>query len=330
MIITCLRHFLMGTIISVGACFLGAGFTWWHQGAPLACDLVYSWFIHFNGFFIGGTTFGLVTYIFSTRRLVTNHLNNILVMDETTLNIVLPAYPRSRNLVKIFLILSPIWMFGVYILWRSEYPLCGFARIFLAVGSMSTYVVGTVVLAHVIEIIRLFYVIEKNRSSLRLTANASQMEYDNLNSYFVVSSIFMLSALLLCFRGTLTANFENPDVKTFFLYPLMAYLPPCLLFGFYPRFAIADLIKQDAVRKVEELAKRMRGTGKTKQQSPRDILETENLIADLRGKLVAEARKSSVLGTKDAPSFVLALLLVWQFIVSHDPVTKEFFLELFK
>jgi len=320
-------------LVSAILCSLGAILTAYLQGPHVALGLIDSWLFKFDGILVGGTGYGLLFFIRRYGNTVLAQLTNIVQAPASLAPELLRYSSRSLSWRWCALISVPLTTAGGILLWECGFPLEGFAKIYLALCTISIYVVASCILTFLIFMLALFRFIEensRNHQGVRFSSKSgsSHMELETLDSFFVITATMGLIAIYVGFRGTLTANFvgENDFYRRLLIMPVIFYLPAALLYSFYPRYVMRRMRERDIMITLDQFEQRAEEAGfKTVVAE----LEYRKLLLDLKEKLRAETNASAILGFKDAPSLTISLLIVIQFLTNQDPAVSEFLQNIF-
>jgi hypothetical protein len=319
-------YVLVFMLISCVLSAFGAIITYYLQSSDMAVEFIKSWIYYFNGIIIGGTGWGVAFFVLKHGKATFNNLSNLLIFRDDELQSLLFEYNRSTSWKRLALLGLPLTLIGCFILWKCGYPLHGFAKVYLALFSMSLYMVGSFMLFYFIFTIRFFMLFEKNNAA-KFRALISPMDMDNFNSFFIITSTIGAFAIYFAFRGTLTANFSIPDpfFKKLLIYPIIVYFPTGIMFTFYPRYVLKKI---NDVEINDELGKLSIYSDKIKNDdnlSIKEKLEIEQIIRELKTKLQTESKQFPLISVKDYPSLTLLILIAIQFIFQKDPVISGFF-----
>jgi hypothetical protein len=331
MLASSLFYLLGCALLSAGLCVLGVLLTYFIQNEATALGLMNAWVVEFNGILVGATGYGLLLFVRAKGKAILAQLNNLLEVPEEHAKKLLALHHRTTSWFWTNLISIPITIAGAIILWNCQFPLTGFARIYLAACSISVYYVASSILAFFVYTLALFSYIESQSQqglAARFTGKRQAgMDLETIDSFFVISSTIGVLAIYLGFRGTLTANFVNtPEVfKSLLILPAILYLPATLCFSFYPRYVLRKIAECDILCRIEEFER----DADFKSSTLKDGLELRKLILELKEKMVGEYRASPLLSIKDAPSLTISILLILQFAFQKDSVVSDFLTNLF-
>ena len=333
MIARALWNIVLFCILSLGVGILGVTITFIFQGSDMALALFESYFLKFNGIFVGGFGYGLLFYLRSTEQQGFNSLLNLLEIDDENLiilhryNIWVSDYKR-KNLIAMI-----VTLLGGAILWNCGYPLSGFAKYFLAITSISMFYVAGLMSGYFFSSMLIFRKLDEICKRISLKKAASSFELENLNISFIISSTIAVFALYIAFRGTLTANFvsiENNIVfHKFLIYPVIIFLPGILFTSFYYRYVLKKIKDNETIKKIERI-EAISIAEISKISNAKEKLEMEKLLIEIKEKLILETKKSPILSLKDSPALAVALVLLLQFIIQNDKQVQLFINSLFK
>ena len=286
-----------------------------------------SWMFNFNGLLVGGTTWGLSYLLYRDSRGVLNKLLNMidLVPDETA--DLLVEFRKTYCWRRIFGYGSIIGILGATSLLLSGYPLEGFAKWYLAVGSASLHFFAGCILVHLYHSIRFFWLIDSKYDNIRIKDDLAPMQLESFNTYFIVTATMGIFASYFAFRGTLTAGFTFPFpmLEKMLIYPVLVYLPVGLMYSFYPRYVLKRIYDRSNIEHIKRLDQVRRNTNLDGTLSLEQKLQIEDTIMGIREKLTGDARQFPILDIKDYPSLFLAILMFIQYIFHEDAVISEFF-----
>ena len=333
MLASSLFYLLGCALLSASLCTLGVIVTYFFQGEAMALELMKAWIVEFNGILVGATGYGLLSFVRSRGRAVLAQLNNLLDVPPEHAAKLIKLHKRTISWTWGSLVSIPTTLVGAIILWNCRFPLTGFARLYLAVCSISIYYVASSILAFFIYTLALFnYVEDQSRLGLAVRLKSKRqvgLDLEVIDSFFVISSTIGVLAIYLGFRGTLTANFTNtPEVfRSLLILPTILYLPATLCYSFYPRYVLRKIAECDILCRIEEFEKTAESLGGS---SLKDSLELRKLILELKEKMTNEYKATSLLSIKDAPSLTLSIILAIQLIFQKDSTVANFFNHLFK
>lgn len=333
MLVNSLLYIVVFCVISFLLCLFGVLISYVAQGPEMAEALFASYVLHFNGILIFGTGFGLVWFVRTNGKNVLAQLFNVLEIPEDEVQKITSSFSKSSSPAWLNLVAVPITLIGGFILWKSGYPLDGFAKYFLAAASISLYYAGGYLLAFFIYSIGLFRALEQCEKRIVKAAGATQIEFEALNHFFIVSSTIGVLALYLAFRGTLTANFVALDSSLFtgklLVFPLIIFLPAPLLYSFYPRYVLKRIFDHDVIRRISRVEE-SRHDFDIQETSYKERLEMEKILLEIKDRLMLEMNSFSVFSLKDSPSLLISILMIFQFVVSKDNVVLQFLESLLK
>lgn len=321
-------------IVTAFACAVCALIVYFTQGEQLALQFVESAVIKFNGVIVGATGFGLLAFVHTSGKPMLAILNNVV---DTPPEYSPEFLTRMRRVVSwkwALLFAGPMTIIGGTVLWRAGFPMNGFAKISLAVSTISIYFVASSILAFYFYAILLFRYLEVHSSTgqlprLRLKCPVGSLDLQAIDSFFVVSATVGIAAIYFGFRGTLTANFVGTTelFRKLMVLPLIFYLPATICYSLYPRYVLRHMSECDTMLMVEEFE---RQTSAHKIEDLQASLEFRKLIYDLKEKMLLDRRTLPLLSLKDAPSLTMSLIIVLQFIAQKDSVVADFLSSAFK
>jgi hypothetical protein len=308
-------------------CIVGVAATYVIQGPEMAFGLFKSWVFDFNGLLVGGTTWAMVYLVVRHGRSVLVRMLSLLEVDMEESAKLLASYSRAYSWRRILLIGLPIGAFGAWTLWRCGYPLEGFARIYLFVGSGFLHFCAAFVLVYLYYTIKFFMSIDVNPGCIRIKERLSPMDLDSFNTFFVVTASLGIFAAYFAFRGTLTAGFRFPDplFARLLMYPIVMYLPIGLMYSFYPRFVLKRIADRSILEQIEKLDQLQVPMDPASGTGLEDAIRRQTAIADLREKLRNETKQFPILSVKDYPSLSLLILMFIQYVSQKDSVITKFF-----
>jgi len=314
-------------IISTVLALLGWAITFFFVNQESASLFFESWIFRFNGIFVGGFGYGLCWFVLGNRKNLVQQIKSIfqIVNEETETKII--GYFRNILYSKYYHIISLIITFlGGLVLWNSGFPLDGFPKFYLAISVISMYYVASLLLVFVLYILSLFFFMEKNIDSFKISENTSIIDIELFNSFFIASATVAILALYFGLRGTITANFAHDAVqyKKFLILPVIIYLPVILIYSFYPRYIIKKLHENSILLKIRDFEKKYL-VYDNQTISNKEQLELEKLILEIKEKLMLERAKISILTLKDSPSLLLSIIVFIQFILQKDGALSKFF-----
>jgi hypothetical protein len=320
-------------LVSALLCSIGALLTLFLQGSETALALVDAWVFKFNGILVGGTGYGLLYFLRRNGSAVLLQLTNILEIPPKFAPTLVLYSRRALSWRWCVAMSVPLTAAGAAILWQSGFPLHGFAKVYLAISTVSIYVVASCILTFLVFTLALFRFLEENSrryldDRFRTRSGSNYIELEALDSFFVISATMGLIAIYVGFRGTLTANFtdESDLYRRLFIAPIIFYLPVALLYSFYPRYVLRKIRERDILITLDEFGQR---ASDAKFDTVVAELECRKLLLELKEKLRAETSSTAILGFKDAPSLTISLLIAIQFLAQRDPAIAEFLRRLF-
>lgn len=314
-------------VLSFLLCLLGVFISYLSQGAEIAEALFISYVFHFDGVLIFGTGFGLVWFVRNNGRNILAQLFNLLEISNDDLSKINSSFTKATSAFWLNVIAVPVTVAGGLILWNCGYPLEGFAKYFLAASSISLYYAGGHLLAFFVYSVGLFRTLEESQKRISKVRGATQIEFETLNHFFIVSSTIGIVALYLAFRGTLTANFTSLSSSILagklLAFPLVLFLPAPLLYSFYPRYVLKRLYDNDVLRRISQIEEG-RYSIDSKETSYKERLEMEKILLEIKDRLMIEMNSLSVFSLKDSPSLLISILMIFQFVVPKDNVVIQF------
>ena len=326
MLVKCFIYIIVSSAGSLLICLFGTLIVYLFQDQETAKKLFYSYVFKFNGVFVAGVGYGLLFFVREKSRTIFNLLNIILDLhadDEMRIK----KYQEYMTFTWGNIISIPITIVGGIILWNCGYPLNGFAKIFLAMTSISLYYIGGSMLAYFIFSSKIFLYFEENENRIRFNSNVSPLHIETFNTYFTVISTIGIIALYLAFRGTLTANFVNATegtlLRTILIFPIVIFSSAPMLYSFYPRYILKRIYDNNFISRIAELEQGT-NTDLTGNRSIKERLEMEKLMIDIKESLTLERNKMTILNIKDLPSILLLIVMLIQFIISHDNIISVF------
>lgn len=128
--------------VSLVLCVVGVVISYYLQGSDTAKELFFSWVLSFNGILVGGFGYGLTWFIRGHGKLLLSQLNEVITIPAEVMPKVIVHARRANSMLWKSLIGIPLTIVGGIILWSCDYPLDGFAKIYLAICSISIYFCG--------------------------------------------------------------------------------------------------------------------------------------------------------------------------------------------
>lgn len=334
MFASCLFYLLWCALLSAALCGFGAIASYFIQGQATAIALIKAWVIDFNGILVGSVGYGLMLFTRNRGRTILAQVNSFLDVPPAHAPALIKLQGRSVSWLWANLISVPLTVIGGFVLWNCGFPLQGFARLYLAICSISIYYVASTILAFFIYSLALFNYIDEQSQNRNLEClkanNASPVELEHIDTFFVLCSTVGIFAIYLGFRGTLTATFASAlgVFHDLLFLPLFLYLPTTLCYSFYPRYVLRKIFERDIIGKIREFEKQIDTS--LSAASFKDNLEIKKLVFEIREKMMQEHRASPILGFKDAPSLTISLLILLQILLQKDSVIAGFLGKLFK
>lgn len=312
--------------LSLGLCLLGCLLTYWLQGMEAALSLFEHWVFRFNGILVGGTTWGMARVIYEHSQSVFNRLMHIIQIDSDDSAGLVREYQKTHSLWRIVGFGLPIGALGAASLLLSGYPLDGFAKWYLAIGSASLHFAAAFILIYLYYTIRFFRLVDANYPSLTIRQDFSPMQVESFNSYFIITATLGIFASYFAFRGTLTAGFlfPVPLLEKLLIYPIIMYVPIGLMYSFYPRYVLKKIYDRSILSQLDHLERARREINSSEGRSIEDRLHLEEILASLREKLTKETRQLPLLDLKDYPSLLMVILMFIQYIWHEDSVIRTF------
>ena len=307
---------------------LGCGLIYVAQGGQMARDFLNSATVHFNGLLVFATGYGLLGYVRSTGRSLLAQLTQIVHLPPNAQEMLAHLGARIAAWRATNYIAVPLTVVGALVLWSCGYPLAGFARLYLAFWTTSIYYVASAILAFYVYVIALFRFVEEHAEIVTLQRPSLVRRVQVLDEFLIISATMGVLAIYFGFRGTLTANFVHVDAisQDLLMLPLLFYVPTTLLYSFYPRFVLRQMLEEDVVRMTEDLERRI---FEQRHADLKDELELRHLVMEIKTRALAERRAIPLLSLKDAPSLTISILILIQFILHRDAVIASFLSQAF-
>ena len=215
--------------ISLALCLVGFIISYFYQGPIIARELFNSWIFYFDGILVGGVGYGLMWFIKNYGRNLLAQINDLIAISEEDMPKVFVYSRRMNSQLWKNVVGIPLTIVGGIIMWNCGYPLEGFAKYYLAIGSISIYYVGSYLLTFFIFSLMMFKSLEDSEKRIELTRNIVPLEFNNLNYFFVITSTVGVAGIYLGFRGTLTANFvldpEGIITRKLLIFPVIHLNP---------------------------------------------------------------------------------------------------------
>ena len=301
--------------------------TYFLQGSEMAQNVFTSYVFHFNGILIFGFGFGLLWFVRRNGGNMLGQLLNVLEIPEDKLTEFNLSFQRATSLLWVNVIAVPTTLVGGVILWQCGYPYDGFAKYFLAGSSISLYYAGGYLLGFFLYSVNLFRTLEDSQRLISKSHGATQIEFESLNHFFIISSTMGIVALYLAFRGTLTANFVSASSSLLtgklLVFPLVLFLPAPLLYSFYPRYVLKRIYDNDVLQRISRIEEKRYSLDK-QGASYKETLEMEKILLDIKDRLIIEMNSLSLFSFKDSPSLLISMLMIFQLLVPKDNVVMQF------
>ncbi len=325
MLINYFKYVLLWSLLSIIACGIGYAAVYIFQSPEVAVQFVHSWLFKFNGLVVGGFSYGLLAFVVRHGNSVFSMFTNIVEISSDSRYNIGYVFKHISSLKTTAYRSIPLALIGALTLWGCGFPYDGLAHVYLAVCTMSIHFVGSAIFVNYILLSRMFLQLEQNIDYLSIKTDISPLHLDTFNTYFVISSIGGLLALYFSFRGTLTADFTFDSFlsREFLFYPLIVFLPLVFFYSFYPRYVLQKVRDKDISLKLESFKTKLQ-KAHDQNATDREVLENEKLYLELKEKLFADRTRFPVFGLKDAPSLLLSIVIVVQFLWNQDPVVKNF------
>lgn len=289
----------------------------------MATRLFLSWIKDFNGIIIAGVGWGVIWYGTVEGKKILVLLLNTLHIPDTLYSKLILLNQRATSFRHLSIVTIPITIIGAIVLINCGYPLDGFAKVYLAIGSISLYFAGAIGFGFIIYTLAIFRYLEENYQEITIDRWALIIQFETLNSFFIVSASYALMGLYFAFRGTLTANFTFPvEVFRLFLsFPLILFLPAIFIYSFYPRYVFRKIFDYDVFKQIERLEGEIK---KEPQKTLKDKLDMAKMLADIKDKMILERKAIPIVSLKDSFSIVLAFVMAIQTILLRDSLIREF------
>ena len=327
--LNCLLKILTCSIISFVVCIIGVLISYMTQGEDIATKLFYSWVKYFNGIIVGGFGWGGTWYVLSAgKKMLSLLINTLSLSEELSAKLILTS-KKATSFRHLSVVTLPVTIIGAVVLVSCGYPLEGFAKVYLALGSISLYWAGAIGFGFIIYTLYLFKQMEDNYQDISIERWSLVIHFDSLNSFFIVSASFAILALIFAFRGTLTANFTFPTelFKLFLSFPLILFLPTILIYSFYPRYVFRKMFDFDVFKQIDQLQSDIK---KAPKETLKEKMEMEKTLAEIKEKLIIERKSIPIVSLKDSFSIVLAFIMSLQVIYQNDSVIKDFLVSFFE
>jgi len=284
----CLIKIVICSTLSFFACIIGSLLTFFLQGELMAKALFITWIKHFNGIIIAGLGWGVVWYGIRGGKRILNDLINLLEISEKNSLELLSLSNKATSWKFLSFVTLPVSILGAIILLGCGFPLHGFAKIFLSLGTISLYLAAAIGFGYVIYTLQMFKKLDDQYKNITIDRWAIISNFETLNSFFIITSTFAVAATYIAFRGTLSANFTYPSefLKVCLMYPLILFMPALLVYSFYPRYVFRKIFDHDIYVKIEQLEKDIKGTHK---DTLKDKLEMEKILAEVKEKTIFRA-----------------------------------------
>ncbi len=314
--------------ISLALCLVGFIISYFYQGPIIARELFNSWIFYFDGILVGGVGYGLMWFIKNYGRNLLAQINDLIAISEEDMPKVFVYSRRMNSQLWKNVVGIPLTIVGGIIMWNCGYPLEGFAKYYLAIGSISIYYVGSYLLTFFIFSLMMFKSLEDSEKRIELTRNIVPLEFNNLNYFFVITSTVGVAGIYLGFRGTLTANFvldpEGIITRKLLIFPVILFLPLTLCYSFYPRYVLKKLYENDIIKKIKEIEEKRQRVA-DERNSLKDKIEMDKTLSEIREKLIMERDQFPLISLKDSPSLLISIIMVIQFISQYDTAISDFF-----
>jgi hypothetical protein len=322
----------IGVVAAVTICAL---VTYFFQTDQMALDLMQAAIFNFNGVLVGAVGYGLLAFVYLSGKRMVALLNGVLEVPDEYLAQYARYLERTTSVRWWLIVVAPLSAVGATVLWYAGFPLAGWARLSLAVGVMSIYIVASAILASYIYTLLLFQFIEEHtgystKPRIRLKCSFASMDLQAIDSFFIVSATLGVISIYLGFRGTLTANFVGTTelFGKLMILPLVFYLPATLCYSFYPRHVLRQATECDTLELVAAFEEQAQNYPRS--DDFKSTLELRALIFDIKEKMLSDRRAVPLLTLKDAPSLTMSFVIIMQFIAQNDSVVSNFFSKFFK
>ena len=328
MIAKCLFGLIGFAVLSAVLCVAGAVATYYLQGETMAMGLLRAWVFDFDGILVGAFGFGLLWFVRSSGNVVLAQLQNVLELPDSAAVTLVALHRRTRSWAYSAIISVPLTLVGGVALWNCHFPLSGFARAYLATCTISIYFVAASIGAFFLFTMAEFLFLERqmdhsSKDRLRMKADASPLDLDSIDSFFVLSATVGVIAIYLGFRGTLTGSFrDTPEVfRQLLVLPVLLFLPATLCYSLYPRMVLRKIANNDMLYRIQEL-EALASTANP--QAPKERLEFRKLVLEVKEKIYSDTRMGPLLTFKDTLALTMSLVIVIQFILQHDKTVVGF------
>lgn len=202
-------------------------------------------------------------------------------------------------------------------------------------------------LSYAVYTLKFFNDLENKLESVDLQNNVNIIEMENFNLYLSVLFFVAIVALYFAFRGTLTANFtftpphqwiadavalftapggSYASVRNLLLYPIVIFLPLALFASFYMKLVLRKIYLHSIKRKVAEIDRLAKPVIDQADSvgSRIAVIEVRKAAIELKEKIVQNNKVIPLVTMQDAPSILLVIIVVLQFIWINDPLIRPF------
>lgn len=215
-----------------------------------------TFFIHFNGFFVGGSAYILLVFVLTYKRVIILDINSLFgkhcILDEKYLK----ALKNSQSKIICSIYITIITIIGGVSLYINGYPLTGFCHAAIIISTFSIYSVGGYGLWSFVSIYKLINAVDFCDISESIIGDK---RIDKIVLYINISSGLALASLFISFNGTLTANFTyeyfGGNSKFVLLLPIILFIPYLLYYNYYPNIMLKKKYEQSINIELEDLSK---------------------------------------------------------------------------